>query len=60
MLAKFADDTKGLQEINGIEDRDKLQRTLNRLMDWAKDWGMEFNVDKCKIMHVGRNNPQFE
>ena len=29
-------------------------------MDWAKDWGMEFNVDKCKIMHVGRNNPQFE
>jgi predicted YcjX-like family ATPase len=21
---------------------------------------MKFNVDKCKIMHVGRNNPRYE
>ena len=21
---------------------------------------MKFNVDKCKIMHVGKNNPQYE
>ena len=60
MIAKFADDTKGLQEINGEEDRDKLQSTLDNLMKWAQDWGMQFNIDKCKIMHVGRNNPQHE
>ena len=60
MLVKFADDTKGLQEMNGDEDRDKLQGTLDRLMEWAADWGMQFNIDKCKIMHVGRNNPQYE
>ena len=60
LVMKFADDTKGLQEMNGDEDRDKLQRTLNQLMKWAEDWGMEFNIDKCKIMHVGRNNPRYE
>ena len=32
LVMKFADDTKGLQEMNGDEDRDKLQRTLNQLM----------------------------
>ena len=60
LLLKFADDTKGLQEINGEEDRNKLQLTLDRMVEWAEDWGMKFNVDKCKIMHVGRNNPEYE
>ena len=60
LLLKFADDTKGLQEINGEEDRNKLQLTLDRMVEWAEDWGMKFNQDKCKIMHVGRKNPQYE
>ena len=60
LLSKFADDTKGVQEINGDNDREKLQTTLNNLVKWAKDWGMQFNVEKCKIMHVGKNNPQYE
>ena len=60
MLIKFADDIKGLQEIDGEEDRNKLQLTLDRPMEWAADWGMMFNTEKCKIMHVGRNNPQYE
>jgi len=25
-------------------------------MDWSNDWHMTFNVDKCKVMHVGRTN----
>ena len=60
LLVKFADDTQGLQEINGEEDINKLQLTLDRLVEWAEDWGMKFNIDKCKIMHVGRNNPWYE
>ena len=52
---KFADDTKGLQEIGGEDDRIKLQMTLDRLVEWAEEWGMKFNIEKCKIMHVGKN-----
>jgi ribonucleases P/MRP protein subunit RPP40 len=26
-------------------------------MDWSTKWGMLFNVAKCKVMHVGRSNP---
>ena len=60
VLIKFAEDTKGLQEVNGEEDRVKLQTTLDSLTKWAEEWGMKFNVEKCKIMHVGKNNPQYE
>ena len=60
LLLKFADDTKGLQEIGGPADRDKLQQTLDNMVEWAATWGMMFNIPKCKIMHVGRNNPCFE
>ena len=60
LLLKFADDTKGFQEIQGPEDRDKLQLALDRLVQWAEKWGMKFNIPKCKIMHVGKNNPAYE
>ena len=60
LVLKFADDTKGLQEVKGTEDRDKLQRTLDRLSEWAADWGLAFNVAKCKIMHIGKNNSCYE
>ena len=59
-MLKFADDTKGFQEIQGPDDRAKLQQALDNLVEWASTWGMKFNVPKCKIMHVGRNNPEYE
>jgi hypothetical protein len=60
LLIKFADDNKGLKIIKSLADRDKLQQTLDSLCEWARIWAMEFNVAKCKIMHVGRNNPMFK
>ena len=59
LIIKFADDTKGLKEINGPEDREKLQRALDKLERWAEKWGMKFNIPKCKIMHVGPHNPGY-
>ncbi len=41
-------------------DRDILQETLDNLFKWAEDWGMQFNLTKCKIMHIGRNNPRYK
>jgi hypothetical protein len=59
-LVKFADDTKGGKVIETMDDRDKLQRALDCLCDWAEKWGMSFNLAKCKIMHVGPHNPGYE
>jgi hypothetical protein len=59
-IVKFADDTKGLQVIQNEEDRNRMQRALDLLSKWADEWGMEFNVEKCKVMHVGRQNPHYE
>ena len=28
----------------------------SNLTNWANKWQMKFNVDKCKILHIGRNN----
>ena len=58
-LNKFADDTKVAKEIRGVEDREDLQRGLDNLWDWASKWQMKFNVEKCKIMHTGRTNPEY-
>ena len=57
LLRKFADDTKIAQTIRSDEDRNTLQAALDSLLDWAARWGMTFNVQKCKVMHVGRSNP---
>jgi len=30
--------------------------SLCTLLQWSKDWQMLFKIDKCKVMHFGRNN----
>ena len=60
MIKKFADDTKGLKVAKNVQDRDSLQNTLDNLARWAKDWGMKFNIPKCKIMHVGTRNLSYK
>ena len=52
-ILKFADDSKIFRVVNGPEDRNALQEDLRRLSDWSEVWQMKFNVDKCKVMHLG-------
>ena len=37
----------------------ELQEDLNRLVDWANTWQMNFNIDKCAVMYIGDNNIQY-
>ena len=37
-------------------DRHILQTCLDNLVKWSQDWGMEFNIPKCKVLHVGKKN----
>ena len=60
IIRKFADDTKLGKTVAGDGDRARLQEALDSLCDWADRWGMAFNVAKCKIMHIGHNNPKYE
>ncbi|CAM5145823.1 unnamed protein product [Natator depressus] len=58
-VAKFADDTKLLKIVKTKADCEELQKDLPKRSDWATKWQMKFNVDKCKVMHIGKNNPNY-
>lgn len=53
-VLKFADDIKIARVIERDHDLEIFQSDLNRLVKWAEDWQMKFNLKKCKIMHIGR------
>ena len=59
-LKKFADDTKLYREINSNKDCESLQNDIDKLEGWSVEWKMLFNVDKCSVMHVGRQNNKHE
>ena len=55
-ISKFADDTKLSTPAYSKDNCDALQEDLNSILNWSKKWGMKFNVDKCKSLHIGNNN----
>ena len=55
-ILKFADDTKMFGRVDRLEDRLRLQEDLDKVVDWSEDWQMKFNVEKCKVMHLGNMN----
>ncbi|CAM4397635.1 unnamed protein product, partial [Lepidochelys olivacea] len=59
VLIKFADDTK-LGGIANLErDRDIIQEDLDDRVNWRNSNSMKFNSEKCKVMHLGINNKNF-
>ena len=58
-ISKFADDTKIASTVQDAQDNFKIQRDLDRLVAWADKWQMEFNSQKCKVMHIGKHNRNF-
>ncbi|XP_077175237.1 NIF3-like protein 1 isoform X2 [Paroedura picta] len=41
---------------NTPEDRDRVQQDLNTMEKWANENKMQFNKDKCKVLHLGQKN----
>ena len=56
-LTMFADDTKIHLPLKTDDAATQLQEDLNKLQEWAKEMQMAFHPNKCKVMHLGKNNP---
>ena len=60
LIKIFADDTKAYMPIRSRADQQKLQYSIDKLVEWTDKWLIRFNSDKCKILHLGKNNPKYK
>ena len=59
-ISLFADDTKIFLPLTNDDSAMQLQEDLWKLEQWAKIMLMKFHPLKCKVLHLGRNNPKSE
>jgi len=57
-LSKFAEAWSAAAD--SLEGRDTVQRDLDRLEECVHANLMKFNKAKCKVLQVGRGNPQYQ
>ena len=50
----FADDTKIFRKITSKEDALVLQSDIRSLEEWSNLWQLEFNLDKCHVLTLGK------
>jgi len=37
-------------DIKDIADKDRLQKGIDKLVNWTDKWQVKLNVDKCKVI----------
>ena len=60
IISLFADDTKMCSYLLPDEHgqlSSNLQEDLNNLQEWARRMQMKFHPEKCKCLHLGKQNP---
>ena len=56
----FADDAKVYKQVADIKDFEEIQEDLYELCRWTIKWQLFFNLNKCKVLHIGLNNPHYD
>lgn len=51
MFKLYADDSKLGAKIENINDCIQLQEDLDNVINWANEWQMTFNINKCHSVH---------
>ena len=57
-MYKFADDTKLCHRARNLDDIKEQQEDISKLVECANKRQINFNYDKCFVMHIGHSNMQ--
>ncbi len=50
----YVDDSKIIRIIKSEQDTIDLQEDIDAAAEWSQNWLIPFNIEKCKVMHIGR------
>jgi hypothetical protein len=56
----YADDSKIMGKVRCVDDCVILQSDIDRVVNWAIEWQSLFNIGKCIVLRMGKNNPEYE
>ena len=51
----YADDTAVYLTVSNLQDSQVLLSDLEFLQRWERTWDMEFNPNKCQVLHITRS-----
>ena len=56
----FTDDAKLFGRVNSLVQATTVQISLDNAVDWAQIWYMNYHFQKCKHLHIGIHDINFE